>query len=317
MYPPIEPFCSGMLDVGDGNQIYYEVCGNPVGKAAVVLHGGPGSGCSATMRQYFDPSVYRIVLLDQRACGRSRPHASDRGVGLGKNTTPHLLADLEQLRRQLEVNRWLVFGVSWGATLALAYAERFPQQVSEMILASVVTTTPREIQWVTRDAGRYFPEQWERFRNGVPPGERDGDLVAAYYRLMRHPEAGVAEQAALDWCRWEDAHVRTTATSRPDPRYQDPRFRMAFARLVTHYWHHAAWLEDGSLVRNAASLSGIPAVLIHGRLDLSSPIDIPWQLSRRWTGSELVVIEDAGHGTGTSAMREAVVAATGRFAARP
>jgi len=314
VYPEIEPYDHGMLDVGDRNQIHWEACGNPRGKAAVVLHGGPGSGCTAGMRRYFDPSAYRIVLFDQRGCGRSIPHASDPTVELASNTTQHLVRDIERLREHLEIERWLVFGGSWGSTLALAYAEGFPERVSEMILVSVVTTTRREVQWVTRDVGRYFPLAWQRFREGLPEAERDGDLVAGYVRLLRDPEPPIREKAAQDWSRWEDAHVAVHADAKPSPRYEDPRFRMAFARLVTHYWQHAAWLEDGRLLRDARRLARIPAVLIHGRIDLSSPLDIPWQLAQRWPGSELVIVDEAGHSTGEPGMAAAVLAATDRFA---
>jgi proline iminopeptidase len=313
LYPELEPYDQGMLEVGDRNLIYWELCGNPQGKPAVVLHGGPGSGCTPGLRRYFDPTVYRIVLFDQRGCGRSIPHASDPAVDLTANTTHHLVQDIERLRLHLTAERWLVLGASWGSTLALAYAERFPQQVSEMVLISVVTTSHREVQWVTRDVGRYFPEAWARFRAGLPQSERDGDLIVAYDRLLNDPDAAVREQAARDWCRWEDAHVAVHADSKPSPRYEDPRFRMAFARLVTHYWRHAAWLEDGILLREAGRLARIPAVLIHGRIDLSSPMDIPWQLAQRWPGSELVIVDEAGHGTSEPGMAAAVVAATDRF----
>jgi proline iminopeptidase len=313
VYPEIEPYDHGMLNVGDRNLIHWEICGNPDGKPAVVLHGGPGSGCTPGMRRYFDPTVYRIVLFDQRGCGRSIPHASDPTVDLASNTTQHLVRDIERLRQHLEIDRWLVFGGSWGSTLALAYAESSPERVSEIVLASVVTTTDREVQWVTRDVGRYFPKAWKRFREGLPEAERDGDLVAGYYRLLDDPDAAIREQAAEDWCRWEDSHVAVHADSKPSARYQDPRFRIAFARLVTHYWHHAAWLEGGRLLRDAGLLAGIPAVLIHGRIDLSSPIDIPWQLSQHWPGSELVIVEEAGHGTGEAGIAAAVIAATDRF----
>ncbi len=315
-YPPIEPYETGMLDVGDGNLVYWEVCGSPDGKPAVVLHGGPGSGCSPGLRRYFDPAAYRVVLFDQRGCGRSTPPAGDPRVDLASNTTGHLVEDVERLREHLRIGRWLVFGGSWGSTLGLVYAERFTDRVSEMVLASVVTTSRREVQWVTRDVGRYFPEQWARFRDGVPEADRDGDLVAAYHRLLRDPSPAVRERAALDWCRWEDAHVAVRAGHRPDPRYDDPGFRMAFARLVTHYWHQAAWLEDGALLRDAGRLAGIPGVLVHGRLDLSGPLDVAWHLARAWPGSELVVIEEAGHGVGDPGTSGALVAATDRFARR-
>jgi proline iminopeptidase len=303
-----------MLDTGDGNLIYWEVCGNPAGKPAVMFHGGPGSGCSPHWRRYFNPAAYRVVLFDQRGCGRSTPHASDPAVDLATNTTQHLIADIEQLRELLGIERWLVVGGSWGTTLALAYAERLPEHVSEVVLFSVGTTTHRDVQWVTRDAGRYFPEEWARFRDGVPAADRDGDLVAAYDRLLHDPDPAVREKAASDWCRWEDTHVAVRSDDKHDTRYDDPRFRMVFARLVTHYWHHAAFLEDGALIRDLGRLAGIPGVLIHGRIDLSSPLDVAWRLNQAWPGSRLIVIDDAGHGAGQPGMGDAVLAAIDSFA---
>ncbi|HEV2027007.1 MAG TPA: prolyl aminopeptidase [Candidatus Dormibacteraeota bacterium] len=314
LYPEIEPYDHGMLDVGDGNLVYWEVSGSPAGKPAVMFHGGPGSGCAPWWRRYFNPNAYRVVLFDQRGCGRSTPHASDPGVNLAHNTTQHLIADIERLREYLGIDQWLVVGGSWGSTLALAYAESLPERASEMVLFSIATTTHRDVRWVTHDMGRYFPEAWARFKDGVPAADRDGDLVAAYYRSLHDPDPAVREKAARDWCRWEDTHVAVRSDHRPDPRYEDPSFRMAFARLVTHYWHHAAFLEDGVLLRDAGRLAAIPGVLVHGRMDLSSPLDVPWQLSRVWPGSELVVIDDAGHGAGQPGMREAVMAAIERFA---
>jgi proline iminopeptidase len=314
LFPEIEPYDQGMLEVGDGNLVYWEVCGSPTGKPAVTFHGGPGSGCVPGWRRYFNPSAYRVVLFDQRGCGRSTPHASDPAVSLTYNTTRHLIGDIEQLREHLGIDRWLVVGGSWGSTLALAYAESFPERVSEMVLFSIATTTHRDVRWVTREMGRYFPEAFARFQDGVPAAERDGDLVAAYYQLLNDPDPGVCEKAARDWCRWEDTHVAVRSDHRPDPRYEDPRFRMAFARLVTHYWHHAAFLEDDALLRDAGRLAAIPGVLVHGRMDIGSPLDVPWQLSQVWPGSELVVIDDAGHGSAQPGMREAVTAAIERFA---
>jgi proline iminopeptidase len=200
-----------------------------------------------------------------------------------------------------------------GSTLALAYAQRHPDRVTEMVLFSVGTTTRREVEWVTRDAGRFFPAQWARFRDGVRASEREGSLVDAYHRLLLDPDPRVQEQAARDWCAWEDAHVRTRPGDPPDPRYDDRAFRLCFARLVTHYWRHGAWLEDGVLLRNVDRLNGIPAVLVHGRLDLSSPLDVPWMLAASWDDCELVVIDDAGH-TGDPAMAAALIAATDGFA---
>lgn len=317
LYPDIEPYDQGRLDVGDGNRVYWEASGNPGGKPAVVLHGGPGSGSAPPWRRYFDPVAYRIILFDQRGCGRSTPRASDPAADLSTNTTGHLLADLERLRRYLGIERWLVFGGSWGATLGLAYAEAHPQRVSELILFSVVTTTRREVDWVTHDMRRFFPAEWARFRDGVPAADREGDLVEAYSRLLHDPDPGVHEKAAKDWCDWEDSHVALASNHGPDPRYEDPVFRLGFARLVTHYWRHAAWLEDGQLLREASKLAGIPGAMIQGRLDVSGPPDIAWELAQVWPDSELVLVGDAGHGADCAGTRQALITATNHFCSRP
>ena len=313
LYPNIEPYDRGMLDVGDGHQIYWEACGSPAGRPALVLHGGPGSGCSTGMRRYFDPEVYRVILFDQRGAGRSKPHASDPNVDLSANTIAHLLLDIERLRRHLGIERWLVFGMSWGSTLALAYAERHPHHVTQMVLACVATTTPWEIDWITRGVGIFFPEAWARFRRGVPEAERDGSLVDACHQLLMNPDPAIQEQAARDWCDWEMAIVATHPTHVPHPRYEQSEFRLGFARLVTHYWRYNGWLEDGILVREANRLLGISGILIHGRLDLSTPLITPWQLKENWPGSELFIVSEAGHDTRDPGMSESIVAATDRF----
>lgn len=315
-YPVTPPIDAGMLDVGDGQQVYWEVAGNRRGKPAVILHGGPGSGMSPRTRRMFDPDRYLIVQFDQRQCGRSTPHAAEPEADLSANTTRHLIADIERLRGHLGVDRWLVWGASWGTTLALAYAETYPSRVTEMILASVVSTTHEEVEWVTRAMGRVFPQQWERFRDGVDPSDRDGNLAIAYARRLMHPDPAVHEPAARAWCAWEDVHVATYAGHQPDPRYDDPTFRLCFARLVTHYWSNAGFLEDGELFRNAHRLAAIPTSMVHGQLDLSGPVDVPWNLAKVLPSSELVVIDDEGHGGGDS-MLEVIVAATDRFAALP
>ncbi len=314
-YPVTEPYARGMLDVGDGNQIYWETVGNPAGKPAVVLHGGPGSGCAPWWGRFFDPAAYQVVLFDQRGCGRSTPHASDPTTDLSVNTTAHLIADIERLRAHLGVDRWLVFGGSWGSALGQAYAVTHPERVSELVLFSVVEGSRREVVWITRDMGRVFPEEWARFRDAVPEADRDGDLAAAYARLLAHPDPAVREKAAIDWCAWEDTHVATAGPRRHDPRYDDPVFRMAFARLVTHYWRHACWM-DGLMPAAAGRLAGIPGVLVHGRRDISSPADAPWRLARAWPDAELVLIDDAGHGARHPDITSALVAATDRFAGR-
>jgi proline iminopeptidase len=315
LYPETEPYGHGMLDVGDGQLVYWEVCGNPDGKPAVVLHGGPGSGAGAWWRRMFDPAAYRVVLFDQRGCGRSKPDAAEPEYDLSTNTTHHLIRDIEQLREHLDIDQWLIFGGSWGATLGLAYAQQHPGSVSEIVLWSVTNTTKREVEWLTRDMGRIFPEQWARFRDGVPADERDGDLAAAYSRLLHDTDPVVREKAARDWCDWEDTHVATHPNYKPDPRYQDPDLRLRLARLVTHYWAHAGWLEDGVLVRQASKLAGIPGVLIHGRLDISSPADTAWNMAQAWPDAELFLVEQAGHGLGGPNMSDLAIGALDRFAA--
>lgn len=314
LYPEIEPYDHGMLDVGDGHRVYWEVCGNPGGKPAVVLHGGPGSGCSTGQRRYFDPDRYRVVLFDQRNCGRSTPHASEPVIDLSANTTDHLLADIESLRRHLDIDRWLVFGGSWGSTLGLAYAERHPQRVTGLVLVGVTTTRRQEIDWLYHGLGRFFPEQWARFRDGVPPADRDGDLVEAYHRLLFNSDPEVCARAAQSWCDWEEAVVSIHPDHKPHPRYQSAEFRLAFARIVTHYFQHNAWLEDGVLLREAGALAGIPGVMVHGRLDLEAPLVLAWELARAWPAGELVLVGGAGHDAGDPGTAEAIVAATDRFA---
>jgi proline iminopeptidase len=300
-----------VLDVGDGHRIHWETWGRQDGVPAVVLHGGPGSGCAPWQRELLDPDVFRVVAFDQRGCGRSTPHAGvDAAGALRANTTAHLIADMEALRTLLGFSRWLVVGGSWGSTLALAYAQAHPEAVSGLVLFSVATTPRHEVAWLTRDMGRLLPEAWERFSALVPEAERDGDLAAAYHRLVMSSDAGVRDRAAVEWCRWEDALV---GAREPSPRFADPVFRLGFVRLVTWYWSHAAWLEDGALLAGAAHLAGIPGTLVHGRLDLGSPLDVPFALSRAWPGSELVVIEDAGHG-GSPAAFAAIRAAAARIA---
>ena len=314
LYPEIAPYEHGMLEVGDGHRIYWETCGNPAGKPALVLHGGPGSGCTPGWRRYFDPARYRIVLFDQRGCGRSTPHASQPGIDLSTNTTQHLLADIKRLRQHLGIEDWLLLGGSWGTTLALAYAEQNPERVTEMVLEGIATTTKWEVDWITRGVGAFFPDAWQRFRNGVPEAERAGSLVDAYHRLLMHPDPAIHEKAARDWCDWEAAIVALHADDAPDSRYDQPAFRLGFARLVTHYWRHHAWLEDGALVRDAHRLSGIPGVLIHGRMDLCNPLLTPWRLAQHWPGSELIVVDQAGHDAGHPGIADHIVAAIDRFA---
>ncbi|MFJ3876725.1 prolyl aminopeptidase [Streptomyces sp. NPDC090077] len=312
-FPSVEPYAHGLLDVGDGQRIYWETSGNPDGKPALCVHGGPGSGGRRGSRRMFDPEVYRIVLFDQRGCGESRPHASDPAVGLDHNTTAHLIADMERLREHLGIERWLLFGGSWGSTLILAYAETHPERVSEVVIAGVTMTRPEETDWLYRGAGRLLPGPWEAFRDALPEADRAGGLVAGYGRLVNSPDEAVRAKAARDWCAWEDAVIAHEALGTPGAYGEKPDDAlMAFVRICTHYFANDAWLEDGRLLRDAARLAGIPAVLIHGRLDLASPLKTAWELAGAWPDAELKVIDDSGH-TGSTAMRDAILEATGRF----
>jgi len=313
-YPLVEPHDEGTLDVGDGHRLHWETSGNPDGTPAVVLHGGPGSGCGPWMRGLFDPGAYRIVLFDQRNAGRSTPHASEPDVDLSTNTTAHLLGDLERLREHLAIDRSVVLGGSWGSILGLAYAERHPDRVRAAILFGVASGTRAEDDWLFRGGlSSFFPEQWDRLVGALPETERGGDVVEAFAQLLFDPDAETRRRAAEAWCRWESATPGWPPTDQLGDRYRDPAFALAFARLVTHYVRHGAWLEDGELLRGAGTLAGIPGVLVKGRWDLQSPIGYTWALHRAWPGSELVVVDDAGHDAGNDGIVDAIVAATDRF----
>ncbi len=309
MYPAIEPFDQGRLDVGDGNEMYWECCGNPNGAPAIYIHGGPGSGCTPGARRFFDPEHYRIVLFDQRNCGRSRPLLTQR-TQLQTNTTAHLIGDLEILRTHLAIDRWVMLGASWGSTLALAYAQAHRDRVAALVLGCVTTTSRREVDWITCGVGRVFPQQWERLVSHIPPPLKSERIVDAYAALLFDDDPAVCAAAALEWCAWEDSHVSLVPGYVPNRRFEDPEFRLRFARLVTHYWRHAAFFEEDELLRKAASLNGIPGVLIHGRYDVSSPLETAWKLHQGWAGSDLQVV-DAGHGNGSFPDR--IVAALDRF----
>jgi proline iminopeptidase len=313
-YPPIEPYDRGLLDVGDGNLVYWETCGNPDGKPAVMVHGGPGQGCVPRMRSTFDPERYRAVLFDQRGCGRSRPHASDPATSLRHNTTDHLVADMERLREHLGIDRWLVTGGSWGTTLGLVYAERYPHRVSEIMVSAISTTRRCEIDWLYHGAACFFPEEWERFSRGS--GAADGDVVAAYARLMEDPDPQVRNRAAVNWRRWEDVVLSLEPNAPPvadeDPAGEDT---LAFVRLTAHYYSHGGFLEENAVIRDAGRLAGIPGVLIHGRLDLSCPATTAWELARAWPGVELLIDDHSGH-RGSPVKRAQMLDTLSRFAAR-
>jgi proline iminopeptidase len=236
------------------------------------------------------------VLFDQRSCGRSRPLASEPAADLSTNTTAHLIADIEALRELLGVERWVVVGLSWGSTLGLAYAEAYPERVSKLIVGLVGTTSKREVQWATEEVGRLFPREWAAFAEAIPLSLRALPLVEAYARLLFDPDPAIVEKAAIAWCTWEDAHISLSPGHQPNPRFQDLVFRLGFARLVTHYWKNSAFLEENQLLKEAHRLDGIPGVLIHGRYDVSSPLESAWKLAKVWKSGRLCVLEDAGHG---------------------
>jgi proline iminopeptidase len=302
--------------VEDGHRVYWETWGSPKGKPAVVLHGGPGSGSSPGLRLLFDLDRYWVIFFDQRGCGRSTPHASEGTQSLVCNTTAHLIADIERLRVFLAIEAWLVFGQSWGSTLGLAYAERHPDRVTELVLAGVTMTRPSELRWHYRHVAPLLPAEWEQFRLGVPEADRDGDLVDAYHRLLFHPDSTVQAEAARRWSEWDWAVSVPDRSASPDPRWSDPRFRLARARIVTHYFRHQAWLEDGVLLQHADRLAGIPGVMVHGRLDLGSPLATAWDLDRAWPDGALVVVEGAGHSVAHEGITSAIIDATSKFTAK-
>ena len=313
-HPVSEPHDRGLLAVGEGNLLHWEVSGNPAGRPAVFLHGGPGSGSSPGHRRLFDPDAYRIVQFDQRGCGRSTPHAGDPGTELRHNTTWHLVADLERLREHLGIDRWLVAGGSWGTTLGLAYAQAHPDRVTALVLGGVALTRRSELAWLYGGGlARLLPEQWRAFRAGVPPWDHDADLLEAYARLLDDPDPAVRARAAADWCAWETASLESPPPPGLSPRFTDPRYALGFARLVTHYFRHAAWLAEDQLLRGIHAVADLPAVLVQGRLDLQCPLETAWELAAAWPSAELVVVDGAGHAGDHPDLTAALVAATDRF----
>ncbi|NHP13634.1 prolyl aminopeptidase [Rhodococcus sp. IC4_135] len=312
LYPAVEPYESGLLEVSNGQSLYWETVGNPAGIPILYLHGGPGSGCTVGARRFFDPETFRAVLFDQRGCGRSLPLASGPDVDLTVNTTAHILDDIERLREHLGIERWLVSGLSWGVSLGLVYAQAFPGRVIAMALGAVTGGTRLEIEWITRAMGRIFPREWEEFVAPLPVEERDGNLPAAYARLLADPDPVVRENAALQWCRWEDVHVSLMPGWTPSVRYQNPDFRRVMTRLVTHYWANDCFLAPNQILDGMDRLAEIPAILVHGLYDISGPLDTAWAIHQRWPGSELVVLDGAGHGGG--GFNEAIVEALNSLA---
>ena len=305
LYPAVEPWDQRWLDVGEGHSLYVEQCGNPDGEPVVVLHGGPGGGCSPRMRRYFDPAHWRIVLFDQRGAGRSRPLGR-----VAANTTDHLIADLEHLRETLGISRWLLFGGSWGATLALAYGQRHAARVSGMVLRGIFLCRQRDMDWLYREgASRIFPEAWAAFRDAVPLAGRD-NLVATYHaQLMKDPPD---MSLARHWAGWEAA----CATLLPSPGVVaafETR-ALALARIESHYFMHGGFMPVGGLLAHMPALAGVPAHLVQGRYDMVCPAEQAWALHQAWPGSRLTLVPDAGHSATEPGMERALVAAVAGFA---
>ncbi len=324
LYPELEPYASGLLAVGDGNEIYWEEAGNPAGKPVVFVHGGPGGGVSGKTRRFFDPARYRIVQFDQRNCGRSTPHASTGAVDWAANTTWHLIGDLEALREARGVERWQVFGGSWGSTLGLAYAEAHPDRVTELVLRGVFTLRRSELDWYYNGGARQLAPEWgERFvepvrrwaseRGPAADDVRDVDCIAAYHDLLFDPDPAVHGPAGVAWTTWEAA----TSSLHFDPvtvaHYADPSFALAFARIENHYFFHAGWLREGQLIAEVDAIRHIPAVIVQGAFDLCCPPVTAWDLHRAWSEAEFHLVH-AGHSSWEPEITDRLVRATDAFA---
>ncbi|SHF05697.1 proline iminopeptidase [Loktanella atrilutea] len=307
LYPPSDPFDQRVLDVGDGHKIYVEQCGNPDGIPVVVLHGGPGGGCSPAMRRYFDPALYRVVLFDQRGCGRSRPHAS-----VVANTTWHLVGDIELIRQTLGVDRWIVFGGSWGATLALIYAQAHPDRVAALALRGVFLMTQPELDWFYGGgAGRFWPDLWDRFVTLIPEAERD-DLIAAYHRRLFSGDMMTETKYARAWAQWENALAAMDSDGVTGESPAD--YARAFARLENHYFQHKGWLDAAhQILARTDRLAGIPGVIVQGRYDMICPPVSAWTLSRQWPMGKLTLVGRAGHALSEPAISAELVRAMDRF----
>jgi proline iminopeptidase len=317
LFPEIAAHEHGFLDVGDGQQIYWESYGNPDGRPALYLHGGPGSGSSPSAARYFDPALYRIILFDQRNCGRSVPSAAEMDTDLSTNTTWHLINDIERLRCHLSVTDWVLFGTSWGSTLALAYAQAYPDHVAAVVLAGVTTTRRSEIDWLIDGLAALFPAEWQRLADCLPAEMKTAGILEGYRQLLNAADLETRLKAAKDWHDWEAASILLANPDGFPRRWRDANYMLTRARIITHYFSHAAWLDDGVLLRDAFKLDGIPGILVQGRLDLEAPLTTAWELARAWLGSELVIVENAAHSPDHDGMAGTIVAATKHFCKKP
>jgi proline iminopeptidase len=311
LYGELEPFDYGWMTTGDGHDVYYELCGNPRGKPAVVLHGGPGGAINPTMRRFFDPTKWRTVLFDQRGCGRSRPNAS-----LQNNTTWDLIKDIEQMRRHFGVEKWCVFGGSWGSTLALAYAITHPERVESLVLRGVFLLTQRELRWFYQDgACMLFPDAWERFVRPIPPEERD-DMIGAYYRRLTHPDRAVRAEAAAAWSQWEGDTISIRGPEARPAKFNEVDFAIAFARIECHYFQNRGFFEqDGWILDNIARIRGIPGWIVQGRFDVVTPLEAAWKLKGAWPEARFDMVWDAGHASTEPGIVDGLVRATDAAAA--
>jgi proline iminopeptidase len=309
LYPPIKPRHSGYLRVSDVHEIYYEECGNPQGKPALFVHGGPGAGCDDRARSFFDPDAYRIVLFDQRGCGRSRPHAS-----LVDNTTWHLVDDIEKLRRHLRIDRWLVFGGSWGSTLALAYSQTHPQSVTELVLRGIFTLSKFELDWFYQDgAGALFPDYWEGYVAAIPPAER-GDMIQAFYRRLTSNDRATMVNAARAWSIWEASTSYLRVNEDNIRNWGEEDFAIAVARIECHYFVNGGFLRSpDQLIRDVGRIRQIPGVIVQGRYDVVCPMRTAWALHRAWPEADLRIVPDAGHSAFERGNTHELVSATDRF----
>ncbi|KJR07318.1 prolyl aminopeptidase [Gordonia sihwensis] len=311
LYPPIEAYESGHLNVGDGQEIYWETSGDPDGKPVVFVHGGPGGGTAPRQRRFFDPARYRVVLFDQRGCGQSRPHIADGG-DLSVNTTDHLIADMEALRVHLGIDAWQVFGGSWGSTLGLAYAQAHPERVTELVLRGIFLLRRSEIDWYYNGgAANIFPDLWETYLDPIPEDQRGGDLVEAYHRILTGADRERAQRAATAWSTWENKTSYLLPQCNSD---QTDRFDLAFATIENHYFMNRGFLADGQLLANIDRIAHIPAVIVQGRYDVVCPMRSAWDLHRAWPAAQLEIVDDAGHASFEPGIVHHLVEATDGFA---